>query len=357
MLKIKEIKMKNKINELAQKNSADNILFTGKAETFYLSAAEFDGFWILALKDEIYALCSKMTQNQVKEFFSGQDVKIYAGDSLSKSVVEILKEKRVCVLTVDSKYMSASDFLLIKSRLEAENISLFVKHAITDAIRIVKSAAEIEKLKKACSIVSEVCDQIREEVKPGLCELDIHYRILELFAKNKVKESFTPIVAAGKNSANPHHASSNYKISQNDIIMTDIGCIYEGYCSDLTRTYFLGNINGVQKTVWDTVKNAQSAAINEIKAGRPICQADAAARKIIEAAGYKDNFIHTTGHGVGIEIHEMPSLAANAEGVFLTHMAVTVEPGIYIEGKFGVRIEDTVCVTQSGCEILTSAKY
>jgi Xaa-Pro aminopeptidase len=164
-------------------------------------------------------------------------------------------------------------------------------------------------------------------------------------------------VASGENSANPHHISSNRKIAENDVIMIDIGCFYNGYASDLTRTFYLGKINEEFKKVWDIVKQAQNAAIQRIKSGLPVSYGDKAARDLIDSYGYKDKFIHTTGHGVGIEIHEMPSLAINAEGVFLTGMTVTVEPGIYIEGRFGVRIEDTVLIKEEACEVLTSAKY
>jgi Xaa-Pro aminopeptidase len=253
--------------------------------------------------------------------------------------------------------MNATDFILINENLSYEKINLIKKTGILDSLRIIKSTIEIENLKKACQIVSEVCNTVKGELKPGLSEIDIHYRVIELFAKNRVTESFTPIIASGTNSANPHHRSSNRKITENDIVMMDIGCMYNGYCSDLTRTYFLGKINNNQKRIWDIVKSSQSAVLKEIKAGLPVSWADKTARDIIEAAGYKDKFIHTTGHGVGIEIHEMPSLAPNAESIFLTYMAVTVEPGIYIEGEFGVRIEDTILIKENGCEVLTSAVY
>ncbi|MCL2335521.1 MAG: aminopeptidase P family protein [Endomicrobia bacterium] len=354
--------MKDKIEKLYEKYKTEAFLFTNKIETFYLTGAAFDGFWILALKERIHVICPKMIENQVREYFSNRKIDIYIGVPMSSAVCEILKNAKVKELSVDPRYLNAADFLLIKDKLEAENIKLIAKSGILDELRAVKSKSEVETIKEACRIVSEVCAEVKKELKPGsvtpgLTELDIHFRILELFAKNKVKESFTPIVAAGKNSANPHHASSNYKIKANDVIMMDIGCIYKGYCSDLTRTYFLGKINGKIKKIWDIVKTAHTAVLNEIKAGLPVSAADKAARDIIEAAGYGSKFIHNTGHGVGIEIHEMPSLAKNAEGVFLEGMTVTAEPGIYLEGEFGVRIEDTALVKDRSCEILTTAEY
>lgn len=349
--------MFKKIEQLKNKCKEQNFLFTGRQETFYLTGADFDGFWLLAVKDKIYIIASKMIENQVKDFFCDSGANIYIGVPYSKKVAEIMKENSEKSLLTDSLYMSASEYLALKAKLGEENIDLNAKSGIMNDLRIIKSGQEIGNLKEACRIVSRVCETVKSEFAPGLTELDIHYRIIELFAKNKVKESFTPIVAAGKNSANPHHASSDYKIKEDDIIMMDLGCVYKGYCSDLTRTYYLGKINGKFRKIWDIVKESQSAVLKEIKAGKPVCWADETARSVIGAAGYKDKFIHTTGHGVGIEIHEMPSLSSNAEGVFLRDMAVTVEPGIYLEGEFGIRIEDTILITETGCEILTSAAY
>ena len=339
------------------KYKTEAFIFTGRIEIFYLSGADFDGFWILAVKDKIYAICSKMIENQVKEFFAKQNLHIYIGVPFSDKVVEILKENEVTGVLADSKYMNAADYITLNAKLSAAKIKIEAKTGLLDKLRFVKSADEIENIKESCKIASEVCEAVKSELRPGIAELDVHYRIIELFAKYKVKESFAPIVAAGKNSANPHHASSNYKIAENDIVMIDLGCVYKGYCSDLTRTYFLGKINSEFREIWGIVKEAQNAVLKEIKAGLPLSFADKTARAIIDAAGYKDNFIHTAGHGVGIEIHEMPSLSSNAEGIFLRNSTVTIEPGIYLNGEFGVRIEDTILITKDGCEILTTAIY
>ncbi|MCA6079950.1 MAG: M24 family metallopeptidase [Endomicrobium sp.] len=349
--------MKEKISKIFNKYQSDSILFTNVKETFYLTGAEFDGFWLLALKNRIYIICSKMIKNQIREYFDKQDICIHIGAPLYKAVAEILKQNEINSLLINPKYMNAADFILISENLSHEKIYLIKKLGILNDIRLVKSTVEIKNLRRACQIASEVCNIVKEELKPGLSELDIHYRVIELFAKNRVTKSFTPIIASGPNSANPHHMSSIRKIAENDTVMMDIGCIYNGYCSDLTRTYFLGKISNNQQRIRDIVKSSQNAVLKEVKAGLPLSWADKTARGIIEAAGYKDKFIHTTGHGIGIEIHEMPSLASDTEGVFLTHMAVTVEPGIYIEREFGVRIEDTILIEENGCEMLTSAVY
>ncbi|MDR2425730.1 MAG: aminopeptidase P family protein [Endomicrobium sp.] len=349
--------MFEKVKILKKQFYKKSLLFTNTLETFYLTGANFGGFWILTLKGKICLIASKMIENQVREFFTGQNIHIYICVPFAQKAAEIIKEHKENLVLTDSRYISTSGYLTLKTDFSKNDIRIEIKSGILDKLRAVKSENEIKNLKEACRIVSQVCETVKSKLKPGIMELDVHYKILELFAKNKVKESFTPIVAAGKNSANPHHASSNYKIKKNDTIMLDIGCMYNGYCSDLTRTYYLGKINDKFRKIWDTVKQSQSAVLKKIKAGLPLSWADKTARAVIDMAGYKDNFIHMTGHGVGIEIHEMPSLSSDAEGIFLRNMAVTIEPGIYLNDDFGVRIEDTVLITDKGCEILTSAAY
>jgi Xaa-Pro aminopeptidase len=354
-----EIKSSKKnINKIISTSTvAGCALFTNSKEIFYLTDAKFDGFWLLHVIDKTYAICSKMIENQAREFFFEKDVDIYISVYFYKTVLEILKKNNAKKMFVDPKYMTALDFIVVSEKLSQNGIEVERKIGMLDSVRMIKKDNEIENLKKSCKIVSVICDTVRKKLKPGLSELDVHYKVLKLFLKNHVTESFTPIIAFGKNSANPHHRSSDKKLVQNDIVMMDIGCIYNGYCSDLTRTYFLDKVDDNHKQIWNAVKHSQEAVLKGIKAGLPIVWADKTARSVIEFAGYKDKFIHTTGHGVGIDIHEMPSLSSNAEGVFLAGMTVTVEPGIYIEQEFGVRIEDTILIKEDGCEVLTSATY
>ncbi|MDR3111860.1 MAG: aminopeptidase P family protein [Elusimicrobiota bacterium] len=351
--------MQNKIKKLFSQHKTNSLLFTSTTECFYLAKSEFDGFWILAVKDKVYVLSPKMILNQVKKHFEKTPDKVCVCevDSFSQTLCKILKQFGAKNILVDSKYISASNFFSISKKLSKENIKLITKDGVLDKIRIVKCDEEIENIKTACRIVSQVCDEIKVELKAGLTELDIHYRILEFFAKNKVYESFTPIVASGKNSANPHHRSSDRKVKENDIVLIDIGCVYKGYCSDLTRTYFLGKIPEIQKNVWNIVKKSQKKAILLAKAGVFALEIDNAARGIISDAGYKENFIHTTGHGVGVEIHESPRLSAKTKERLQKNFTVTIEPGIYLNGQFGVRIEDTVLIKNNNCEVLTSAVY
>lgn len=332
-------------------------LFISKKEILYLTGAEFEGFWVLCVKGNFYAICSKMIENQVQDFFTELEVKVCSSVSLYKGVLDILKQHMANSIMVDPNYMIASEFILLESVLMKEQIKLEKKIGILTNMRIIKSDTEIKNIRKACKIVSNVCEIIKKELRPNIKEIDIHYKILELFAESHVTESFSPIVACGKNSANPHHRSSNTKMRENDIVLLDIGCSYKGYCSDLTRTYFLDRIGRGESSVWHTVKKAHENVLRGIKAGCKIAWADKTARGVIAEAGFADNFIHTTGHGVGVEIHEAPSLTSNSTGIFSSHMVVTVEPGIYIKSKFGVRIEDTILIRSNDCEVMTNATY
>ena len=359
--------MKTKIKKLSElynqeipasdKLDARNFLFISPKHISYLTQAPFDGFYLLIVNETVYILCSKMVENQVKDFFGAQaTVKVV--DNFMDDIVKILSAQAVSKqLIIDSQSISAKTYIAFKEKLAASNIELVLKDALLDQIRMIKTRSETENIRQACKIVSKVCSIIKEELRPGLSELDIYYRIIELFAQNRTEISFPPIVAAGANSANPHHASSNYKIQPSDPVLIDIGCKYNGFCSDLTRTYLINRISSEKRRVWDIVKEAQNAVISQIKAGLEVKWADETARKVIDDAGYKDNFTHSTGHSIGIEVHETPSLTKKAEGFFLSNMIVTVEPGIYLNGQFGVRIEDTILITDTGCEVLTDAPY
>jgi Xaa-Pro aminopeptidase len=190
-------------------------------------------------------------------------------------------------------------------------------------------------------------------VKPGMTEIQIAFKIEEIFANNKVRSSFTPIVAAGPNTANPHHISSTRKVDKNDVILIDMGCLYNGYASDLTRTFAIGKIKYLYSTVYAAVSRAHRKAIQAVRPGIQANHVDGIARDIITRAGFGLQFIHSTGHGVGIEVHEPPRLSSRDATVLKAGMVVTVEPGVYLPGQFGVRIEDTIQVTNNGRKVLT----
>ena len=225
---------------------------------------------------------------------------------------------------------------------------------LIEDMRVIKDGREISDIKTACEISKEAIRFTGKIIKTGMSEKELADKLEYFLRENGAEKSaFDIIVASGKNSANPHHKPANRKFRKDDIVLVDLGCVYRGYSSDLTRTYFLSKIDKCNKKVFDIAQEAQLKAINIIKDGVSCKKVDSAARNFIDENGFGKNYIHSTGHGVGIDIHEEPVLSAKSEAILRQGMVVTVEPGIYIPGKFGVRVEDTVLVTKNGCEVLT----
>ena len=165
--------------------------------------------------------------------------------------------------------------------------------------------------------------------------------------------SFDTIVASGYRGALPHGVASDKVIEQGDMITLDFGAYYRGYCSDITRTFAIGEPDPKMRDIYNIVLNSQIKAINEIKAGMTVAEADALSRDYIESHGYGDAFGHSLGHGIGFDIHEGPLLSKNAIGIIQVNNCVTIEPGIYVDGLGGVRIEDDILITENGCEVFT----
>lgn len=231
---------------------------------------------------------------------------------------------------------------------------LLEQDGLTGALRAVKVGEEISTLRKSCRIAARAFGIVKPRIKTGRTELSV-YRELEdtMQAMGAKGPSFNLIVGFGPDSAMPHHETSERRLKNNEAVLLDYGCVYENYCSDITRTYFHGRPSEEFKKVYAIVAAAQKAGLAKVRAGVKAREVDAACRTCISDAGYGQYFIHGTGHGIGLEIHEFPRLNTTFNAVLRSGMAVTVEPGIYLHGKFGVRIEDSVLVTKTGCEILT----
>ena len=223
-------------------------------------------------------------------------------------------------------------------------------------LRAAKDAEEIELMKKAQEITDKAFSEIIRFIRPGMTEREIAARLqYDMLRLGADKMSFDPIVVTGPNGSLPHGIPGDRKVELGSFITMDFGCKYGGYCSDMTRTVAVGEPTQEMRKVYDTVLRAQRAGIAATRAGVPGKQIDAAARKVIEEAGYGPYFGHGYGHSVGIEIHESPNANTADETPMPVGAAVSAEPGIYLPGRFGVRIEDVVVMTEDGCEILTKS--
>ena len=220
--------------------------------------------------------------------------------------------------------------------------------------RMIKDDEELANIKRACHITDECYTYILSYIKPGMTEKQIAREIDDYFYKNAEGNSFETIVASGENSSKPHAIPTDRKIQEKDIITIDMGCKINGYCSDMTRTFFIGEVPDNIKPIYELVLKNQEQVINDLRDGANTKQIT----KMVENDFRLNNqsLIHALGHGVGLEIHEQPTLSTKTENILKKNMVITNEPGIYIQGQFGVRIEDTVVITKGSCEVLTKSE-
>jgi Xaa-Pro dipeptidase len=238
----------------------------------------------------------------------------------------------------------------------AAGVDLVRAPGMVETLRIVKDDAEIEALRMACAAADRALADLLEHdgLRPGRSERevarDLENRMLENGAADK---AFATIVATGAHSAIPHHRPTDTPLQSGDFVKLDFGALVDGYHSDMTRTLVLGEPADWQKEIYELVAASQAAGRAALKPGADVKDVDFASRDVIERAGRGEEFLHGLGHGVGLQIHEAPSLAKTGEGTLSAGMAVTVEPGVYLAGRGGVRIEDTLVVREAGPELLT----
>lgn len=221
-----------------------------------------------------------------------------------------------------------------------------------DLARMCKDAEELELMRKASLMNDEAIVRTIDQIREGMTELELEAAYIANAKEISGDISFNPITCFGPNCAEPHHDNDETALKYGDSIILDVGLLHNRYCSDMTRTVFFGSVTDEQKKVYDLVKRANEAGRAAVRPGVEMCEFDKAARKVIEDAGYGQYFTHRTGHGIGLEVHEPPDNSSVSRVVARPGMCFSVEPGIYLPGKFGVRIEDLVTVTEDGCETL-----
>jgi Xaa-Pro aminopeptidase len=271
-------------------------------------------------------------------------------------------ERGIASCGFDPAAMTVAAFEALKAELPAkQRRKWFVPMAgLVAGLREVKDEIEQDRMRAAAALGCRLFDQVLEHVAPGAPEMEIALA-LEYMARLAGAESmsFEAIVAGGQRSALPHGRATTAKLPKRGFVVLDFGVNLDGYCSDMTRTVHMGPARRGEYAVYEAVLAAQEAGIAAVKAGVMPSSIDAAARGVLEAAGLAEWFTHSTGHGVGIEIHEAPRLGKlvgkKTEEPLKAGMVVTIEPGVYMPGKYGIRIEDTVLVTKDGCEILTTS--
>ena len=263
------------------------------------------------------------------------------------------RELGITALGVEDQYMTLSEFNGLREKLEAELTPMSDR---INSFRSVKEEWELALMKKAQHITDKTFTEILTKIKVGMTEKELQAELIYLMYKNGGEGlSFDPIVVSGPNTSLPHGVATDRVIREGDFITMDFGVYYKGYCSDMTRTVAVGFVTEEMETVYNTVLKAQCAAIAATKAGVTGADVDGVARAVITEAGYGPYFGHGYGHSLGMECHEMPSCSPSAKTPMEENMVTSAEPGIYLSGKFGVRIEDVVIFTAEGCENITQS--
>ena len=285
---------------------------------------------------------------------SGFDVReIGSGRSYSAVINELIGQDGVKKIALEDKQMTYAEYMSWSSALHAAAMRL---EDGVERLRITKEDDEVGRIAAAQRIAERALEEVLNDIRIGVTEKEVAARLTYLMLHYGAENmSFDPIVVSGANSSKPHGVPTEKAIAAGDFVTMDFGCIVDGYCSDMTRTVAVGHVTDEMQTVYDTVLNAQLAGIACCKAGVTGRAVDAAARQVIADAGYGDAFGHGFGHGVGLEIHEAPTAGPRGEARLPAGAVVTAEPGIYLSGRFGVRIEDMLYVIEDGCINLTEA--
>lgn len=348
MLKKEQPDIRNVVRSVLSKYDVDAMLVMNPYNMRYLSGYTGGcGYLYLSEHKNLILTDSRYTIQANEEATDFSVVEVSGTDGYINAINALVIEEKVKKLAFEARELSFAEYMKWAEKLNIKNL-VPVADDFTN-LRQIKKDWELERLKKAEEIGDLAFEKILNVIQPGMTELQIAAH-LEFFMKEAGAEglSFDTIVASGVNSAMPHAVPTQKKVEPGDFITMDFGCIYQGYCSDMTRTIVVGKASEEQKKIYRIVKDAQQAALDMIRAGFKGCEIDKAARDLIAGQGYGKCFGHGLGHSVGLYIHEEPRLSPTCDQVIQAGMIETVEPGIYIKDFGGVRIEDMVCVTQDG---------
>lgn len=336
----------DKILDILRQYAIDGLLISNGYNMRYLSGFSGATGYLFITESRKVILTDFRYTIQAEAESNGYEVFEIDG-SYEEAINLLIKEENVDILGFEGQDTLFFNYERLKEKLLLKRL-VAIKDEIT-LLRAIKEPWELERIAQAERIGDLAFEKVLGDIKPGMTELEVA-ALIEYYLKSNGAEnlSFSTIVASGINSSMPHAMPSNKKIENGDFLTMDFGCIYKGYCSDMTRTIVVGKASVEQKRIYQLVLDAQMAALEFIKAGYMGCEIDSVARKIIYDAGYEGCFGHGLGHSVGLYIHEDPRLSPKDQKIIQPNMTVTVEPGIYIKDFGGVRIEDLVCVTEAG---------
>ncbi|MEM0355018.1 MAG: aminopeptidase P family protein [Thermoplasmata archaeon] len=316
-----------------------------------LESGLFEGSYILIDNDKRVIITSELEETSAKK--SDFQIEIFRKNQEKYELLsKYLGGKKKIGISFSS--ISLKEFNNLRDKFnELEFVD--IENELS-GLRQIKNDFEISLIKEAGKIASDVAEEIINYIKEGITENELAAKLTYLIMKNGAQDNaFTPIIAFGENSAEPHYFPGKRKLRKNDFVLLDFGAKFKKYNSDITRTYIFGKASEKQKRIYEIVREAQELGIESIMEGKTGKEVDTVVRNFIDSTEFKGLFIHSTGHGVGLAVHDHPALSQSSELLLKEGMVVTVEPGIYVKGFGGVRIEDDVLVKKNGRELLTSA--
>ncbi len=337
---------KDRILKIQKQIGKNEILVTtDPADIFYLVGINIDAPFVVT-KNSYYILVSPMLKGQLRKIFKDNNL-IVAEDN--KQLLNMLKKKvKVERVILGNENTSVKFYNLLKQSFKNIKITNVISQ-----LRQIKDESEVSYIKTAVKILKKVLNETKNMLKEGIKEIEVKNFILKKFLDYNVEASFEPIVAFDENTSYPHHVSSDKKLKKDSLVLLDLGCKYNGYCCDVTRMF---NVEKNQKIFYfyNQLKELQKRLLSLCKPKVKVKEIDLYAKKFLEQFGLKDKYLHSTGHGIGIEIHEPPRISEFDKSVLKENMVITIEPGIYFEGEFGLRIEDDILIKEKNCVVLTN---
>lgn len=335
---------------LEERNLDSAIIFKPESRRYLTGFTGSSGYVVITNNRNIFITDFRYVEQALKQC---KDFEIIE-HTKDRTLYDILNGLKIEKLGYEDLFVTVSQYNEFKEKLD--KIELSPLKDTLSKLRTIKYDDEINEIRRAAGIADKAFEHICNILRPGITEWEISLEIEGLMKKNGASgTSFESIVASGIRSSMPHGVASHKVIDEGDFVTLDFGCIYNGYCSDMTRTVVIGKASDKQKEIYNIVLEAQKAALDAIRPGVTGYDIDKIARDIIDEKGYGDYFGHGLGHGVGLEVHEAPRLSPLCKDILEAGMIVTDEPGIYLPDFGGVRIEDLIVVTKNGCEVLSKS--
>ena len=328
---------------------ADCLIATEPANVTYLTGFTGDDSWVVILSRTVVLVTdSRYTEQAAAQCRFCRIVE--HKEAMAEAIAELLRNRRGIKTAAVEKSTSLAVFESLRKHLPCR---LKGAEGIIESARRKKDPIEVSAIRAAAKIAARAFERVLRQVKPGLTENELAGIVDFEIRKAGGNNSFETIVAFGPNTSKPHHQPTSRKLRKNDTVLIDFGSRLNGYCCDLTRCFPVGTAGGLYTRVYAVVKQAQAAALKMVKVGVEIISIDAAAKEIIKKADLPV-YGHGTGHGLGLEVHELPVVSNRAKGILRVGDVITIEPAVYIPGRLGVRIEDNILVTNDGGVILTA---